>query len=221
MAETMLVTQALDERDLLVAKINDKIKKIKAIDTKKRNEDQTAVERMTVENFKKGAESAYQQIMDLIARYEKIDAAIVASNAKTMIETTYGKYTVAGAIALRNRLKDKIGIGLGDTTNFELRLVNQLEQQYQAGVQMSEAKNRQIDAQAESMRNSIVSKDSKVKDPTPLAVVDAFVKENTTEIIDPLDAKKKAQELNEKINTLLTELNTKIKVSNATTMISF
>lgn len=221
MAETMLVTQALDERDLLVAKINDKIKKIKAIDTKKRNENQTAVERMTVEDFKKGAESAYQQIMDLIARYEKLDAAIVASNAKTMIETTYGKYTVAGAIALRNRLKDKIGIGLGDTTNFELRLVNQLEQQYQAGVQMSEAKNRQIDAQAESMRNSIVSKDSKVKDPTPLAVVDAFVKENTTEIIDPLDAKKKAQGLNEKINTLLTELNTKIKVSNATTMISF
>ena len=64
MAEKMLVTQALDERDLLVEKINDKIRKIKAVDVKKRNEDQTAVERMTVEDFKKGAESAYQQIMD-------------------------------------------------------------------------------------------------------------------------------------------------------------
>lgn len=78
-----------------------------------------------------------------------------------------------------------------------------------------------VDAQAESMRNSIVGRDNKVKDPTPLAVVDEFVKENTTEIVDPLDSKKKAQELNEKITTLLTELNTKIKVSNATTMISF
>ncbi|MBQ6333108.1 MAG: hypothetical protein IJI34_10175 [Clostridia bacterium] len=219
MAEKMLVTQALDERDLLVEKINDKIRKIKAVDVKKRNEDQTAVERMTVEDFKKGAESAYQQIMDLIARYEKIDAAIVASNAKTMIETTYGKYTVAGAIALRNRLRDDIGVG--DSTNFELRLVKQFEQQYQAGVQMLESKNRMVDAQAESMRNSIVGRDNKVKDPTPLAVVDEFVKENTTEIVDPLDSKKKAQELNEKITTLLTELNTKIKVSNATTMISF
>ena len=219
MAEKMLVTQALDERDLLVEKINDKIRKIKAVDVKKRNEDQTAVERMTVEDFKKGADSAYQQIMDLIARYEKIDAAIVASNAKTMIETTYGKYTVAGAIALRNRLRDDIGVG--DSTNFELRLVKQFEQQYQAGVQMLESKNRMVDAQAESMRNSIVGRDNKVKDPTPLAVVDEFVKENTTEIVDPLDSKKKAQELNEKITTLLTELNTKIKVSNATTMISF
>ena len=191
MAEKMLVTQALDERDLLVEKINDKIRKIKAVDVKKRNEDQTAVERMTVEDFKKGAESAYQQIMDLIARYEKIDAAIVASNAKTMIETTYGKYTVAGAIALRNRLRDDIGVG--DSTNFELRLVKQFEQQYQAGVQMLESKNRMVDAQAESMRNSIVGRDNKVKDPTPLAVVDEFVKENTTEIVDPLDSKKKAQ----------------------------
>lgn len=219
MAEKMLVTQALDERDLLVEKINDKIRKIKAVDVKKRNEDQTAVERMAVEDFKKGAESAYQQIMDLIARYEKIDAAIVASNAKTMIETTYGKYTVAGAIALRNRLREDLGVG--DSTNFELRLAKQFEQQYQAGVQMLESKNRMVDAQAESMRNSIVGRDNKVKDPTPLAVVDEFVKENTTEIVDPLDSKKKAQELNEKITTLLTELNTKIKVSNATTMISF
>lgn len=153
MAEKMLVTQALDERDLLVEKINDKIRKIKAVDVKKRNEDQTAVERMTVEDFKKGAESAYQQIMDLIARYEKIDAAIVASNAKTMIETTYGKYTVAGAIALRNRLRDDIGVG--DSTNFELRLVKQFEQQYQAGVQMLESKNRMVDAQAESILSQI------------------------------------------------------------------
>ena len=36
MAEKMLVTQALDERDLLVEKINDKIRKIKAVDVKKR-----------------------------------------------------------------------------------------------------------------------------------------------------------------------------------------
>ena len=219
MADQMLVTQALDERDLLVEKINGKIRKFKAIDTKKRNEEQTASERMTVEDFKKGAESAYQQIMDLIARYEKIDAAIVASNAATMIETTYGKYTVAGAIALRNRLKDNVG--MGDTTNFELRLVNQLEQQYQAGVQALEARNKMVDLQAENMRTSIVGRDNKVKDPTPLAVVDTYVKENTTEIIDPLGAKEKVQELNERVNTLLTELNTKIKVSNATTMISF
>ena len=42
MAEKMLVTQALDERDLLVKKITDKIRKVKLVDTKKRNEERTA-----------------------------------------------------------------------------------------------------------------------------------------------------------------------------------
>ena len=50
----------------------------------------------------------YQQIVDLIDRFQKIDAAIVASNANAEITTSYGTFTVAGAIALRSRL---CGIG--------------------------------------------------------------------------------------------------------------
>lgn len=44
MAEKMLVTQALDERDLLVKKISDKIEKLRVVDAKKRNEDRTFTE---------------------------------------------------------------------------------------------------------------------------------------------------------------------------------
>ena len=51
--------------------------------------------------------------------------------------------------------------------------------------------------------------------------VDAYIRENTTEVIDPLESQKKMQELKEKIDTLLTELDTQIKVSNATTTIEF
>ena len=47
----------------------------------------------------------------------------------------------------------------------------------------------------------------------------AYVKENTTELVDPLDIKKKIESLEEKNNTLLKELDTQIKVSNATTLI--
>ena len=39
MADKMLVTQALDERDLLVKKINDKIAKASFVDTIKPNEE--------------------------------------------------------------------------------------------------------------------------------------------------------------------------------------
>ena len=58
-----------------------------------------------------------------------------------------------------------------------------------------------------------------IKYDKPLGVVDAYVKENTTELVDPLDIKKKIESLEEKNNTLLKELDTQIKVSNATTLI--
>ena len=82
-----------------------------------------------------------------------------------------------------------------------------------------ENKNKQLETTAEGMRLSILGKDSKTKDEKPLGVVEAYVKENTTELVDPLDVKKKMEALEEKRNTLLTELDTQIKVSNATTFI--
>ena len=88
MSEKMLVTQALDERDLLVKKIGDKIEKIKMVDTKKRNEEKTADSRVTPEEFGSTAASAYQQIMDLIDRFQRIDAAIVASNGSSAAKST-------------------------------------------------------------------------------------------------------------------------------------
>ena len=69
------------------------------------------------------------------------------------------------------------------------------------------------------MRLSILGKDTKVKDEKPLEVVEAYVRENTTELVDPLDVQKKITSLQEKRDTLLTELDTQIKVSNATTFI--
>ena len=66
--------------------------------------------------------------------------------------------------------------------------------------------------------NTVVGKDTH-EDVGPLRIYKAYVKENTTELVDPLDVKKKMEALEEKRNTLLTELDTQIKVSNATTFI--
>jgi hypothetical protein len=45
------------------------------------------------------------------------------------------------------------------------------------------------------------------------------VKENTSELVDPLDVRKKVTEIQERRQKLLSELDTQIKVSNATTFI--
>ena len=176
-------------------------------------------DRVTPDEFKANASAAFQQIMDLIDRYQRLDAAIVASNAKTMIETSYGKYSVAGAIALRNRLNEG-GIYDGEAA-FEKRLVDIMEQQYSSAVQAAETKNKNLEIQASNMRLSILGRDGKAKDEKPLAVVDEYIRQNTTEVIDPLEVQKEAAKLNEKIDTLIKELDTQIKVSNATTTIAF
>ncbi|MBE5858513.1 MAG: hypothetical protein E7301_00075 [Butyrivibrio sp.] len=217
MADKMLVTQALDERDLLVKKINDKIAKASFVDTIKPNEEKVLDARVPREEFAKDAESAYQQIQDLIDRFQRIDAAIVASNANTRIKTTYGEFTVAGAISLRSRLR---GAGSYDgEADFESALQDKMESDFNKRVSLAESKNKQLQTTAESMRLSILGKDTKVKDEKPLEVVEAYVKENTTELVDPLDVQKKVSLLKEKRDTLLTELDTQIKVSNATTFI--
>ncbi len=217
MSEKMLVTQALDERDLLVKKIADKIEKASFVDTIKPNEEKVYAKRITKEDYAQEAESAYQQIMDLIDRFQKIDAAIVASNAQTEITTSYGTFTVAGAISLRSRLR---GLGVyEDEADFEGNLQNKMKAEYNERVRFCENKNSQLQSTAEDMRLSILGRDTKAKDDKPLGVVEAYVKENTTELVDPLDVKKKLEALEEKRSTLLTELDTQIKVSNATTFI--
>ena len=217
MADKMLVTQALDERDLLVKKINDKIEKASFVDTIKSNEEKVFDARISKEAYAKQSESAYQQICDLIDRFQKLDAAIVASNAITKIKTSYGEMTVAGAISLRSRLR---GRGNYDgNADFEGALQRKMESELQKRLQFAEMKNQQLQATAEEMRLSILGKESKVRDDKPLAVVEAYVKENTTELVDPLEVKSKVELLKEKRDKLLTELDTQIKVSNATTFI--
>ena len=161
MSEKMLVTQALDERDLLVKKIADKIAKASFVDTIKPNEDKVFAKRIGKDEYSKEAESAYQQILDLIDRFQKIDVAIVASNASTEITTSYGTFTVAGAIALRSRLR---GMGAyGTDADFEGRLQKKLANEYSERVQFCDKKNSQLQSTAEEMRLSILGKDSKMK----------------------------------------------------------
>ena len=217
MAEEMLITQALDERDLLVKKINDKIRKASFVDTIKHNADKVYKNQISREEFFSQAESAFQQIVDLIARYQRIDAAIVDSNANTWIETSYGRYTVAGAISLRSRLQGNSVYE--EEADFEGTLCEKMEEEYQQRIQFQEQKNRQLQSTAEEMRLSILGKDSKGREDKPLEVVEAYIRENTTVLADPFSIQKKIGEFKERRDDLLRELNTRIKVSNATTII--
>lgn len=213
MENKLLITQALDERDLLVKKINSKIERADFIDGKKRNEDKVIQQVITKEEFCKKAKASYQQIQDLIKRYQKIDEAIITSNAKTYIETKFGTFSVAVALSMRNRLREM------NTMDFETILRNKMEENYYEVLELKDLRNRRLEEDAEKMRLSILGKDGKYKNDKPLSVVDAYISENTVELIDPLNILDKIETLKDKHTTLLSELETKIKISNATTFI--
>lgn len=213
MENKLLITQALDERDLLVKKINSKIERIDFVDGKKRNEEKVIQQVVTKEDFCKKVKTSYQQIQDLIKRYQKIDEAIITSNANTYIETSFGTYSVAVALSMRNRLREL------NAMDFETILRNKMEENYYEVLELKDLRNRRLEEDAEKMRLSILGKDGKYKDDKPLSVVDAYISENTVELIDPLNVLDEIESLKDKHTTLLSELETKIKISNATTFI--
>lgn len=213
MENKLLITQALDERDLLVKKINSKIERIDFVDGKKRNEEKVIQQVVTKEEFCKKVKTSYQQIQDLIKRYQKIDEAIITSNANTYIETSFGTYSVAVALSMRNRLREL------NAMDFETILRNKMEENYYEVLELKDLRNRRLEEDAEKMRLSILGKEGKYKDDKPLSVVDAYISENTVELIDPLNVLDEIESLKDKHTTLLSELETKIKISNATTFI--
>ena len=213
----LLVTQALDERDLLNKKINDKIKTAIFVDVVKHNEETVLNRRVDRETFQKEAQSSFQQINDLIERYKNIEAAIVESNANTFIETSYGKFSIAAAIALRNRLRGDLKFD--GKADFETTLYQKMKRAYDDCITTMELKNEALAETAEQMRLSILGRESKVKNDKPLEVVETYIKENSMELADPLNIVSKMEQLQERKDKLLSELETQIKVSNATTFI--
>ena len=217
MAEKMLVTQALDERDFIVKKISDKLCRARFIDTAKNNEERVYEARITKEQFSAKAKAAYQQIMDLISRFEKIEAGIINSNANTFIETSRGKMSVASAIVLRGRLR---GTGTYEgLADFEQKLGQALQMQYEEAVQFAEERNQKLQDIAERMQQSVLDGCTQESEDRPLEVVEAYVRENTMELIDPLGIPETVEQLSERTDCLLRELDTRIKVSNAVTYI--
>ena len=211
MKSRITVVQALDERDLLVRKISEQIEKACFVDLVRPKASVTLEKRVPREGFESQAQGAWQKIQALIERYNRLNAAIIASNASARIETSAGEMSVAFAVALRSRLR---GAGpFGDMTDFEGILVRRMETAHREAQEKMRRKNeaaRRAALQAQVRRGAAgrSAEGNRVPAvPEPLRM------------FDPLDVCKKAKALKEGREALLLELDTKIKISNATTWV--
>ena len=216
--ESLVTCDALDERDFLRKKIISDIKTAHFIGSK-RIKDKSVDSRWSKEEFEKAAESSYSRIMDLIDRYQRLDAAITLANATEEIETKSGrKMTRAAAIALRKQLagtsaKDCDFIGcLIDTLTSQLNAAN-----------LAVAKmNNVADAQLDTYVNNLTSNDSNRKlSEEELSLLDGMVADLYGEFVDPIKVQDKLDKLQSDYDSLCKELDSAIKISNASTTVEF
>lgn len=215
--EKMIVTQALDERDLLKKKIRDAIAKCDFVAVQKPGDDVIAQDKQKVADYEAEVKASFQSIRDMMDRYTRLDVAILLANATTKIEVAGKTMTRAAAINLRKMMK---GQGLADTDFTDVMIRKMTTDLDRARLKI--AKSQEVaDRQREVMSNSLVSSDKKVLSEDNLKSITAYCDNLVLKLVDPIDIEKTIADMQEKWDNLTTNLESAIRISNATTYVEF
>ncbi len=209
--EKMLVADALDERDFLREKIEKAISNASFV-TVKRVKDPRTKDGSDPEVFEQNAKSDYKSISDMISRLNKINQAITLSNANTVIELKSGiKMSRAEAISRRKEMRD----GVNDIEHRFITAIARMITDYKR--EYNRLQNA-ADQATEMYKNNLTSKDRELNQ-KEIDAAKTLTADEYPQIIDPLDIVKKYDERNNRYNIIAKEIDTAIKVSNATTYI--
>lgn len=224
MSEKLLMAQALDERDFLYEKLCKSINESTFVLGLK--EKDSSFKGKFIEEWKRDIEANYQSIIDQIDRYDRICRAITLSNATTTIKFSNGKeMTVAEALALKANIK-ATSRGLRSTnTKTPLRtiLLNKMESQISTITEFEERtaleqqrnRDRYIQTQIENQGGNKEVNEEFVKS------IDTIIAPFNAKRVDPIDIQEKFKTMQEEVTSTAAEIETLIKISNATTYIEF
>lgn len=217
--EKMLVTKALDERDLLKKRISDAISKSKLVSTKRTNDTKVS-SGVSVNDFETEAKAQLQRITDLIDRYERLDSAILLANATEEIEVAGKKMTRASAINLRKSLVNK-GIRQLSDTDFRGMLISRMTDNLRDAKESIARTQSEANSQREILTNNISSSEKKELTPDALQGINTYCENLVSVLVDPVNVESKLEELVAERDALISNLESAIKISNATTYVEF
>ena len=212
--EQLLVCQALDERDFLEKKITDLINKMNYIVVVR--EKDTAYKGKPINTLEDQIKSDWQSVTDQIDRYERICRAITLSNASTKIKFKDGReMTVAEAITLKNAAKT--GSDLRGMLSYNaIRAFND------AMIKEQEIERTQ-NSRREDYINTQLSNQSGDKNVSNefIEAIGHLMAPYNAKVIDPIGISDKIDKIEAESEAFKAEVETLIKISNATTMIEF
>ena len=158
--------------------------------------------------------SSHQKVTDLIARRNAIKRAVVLSNAVTKVKVGNDEYTVAEAIEMKNK-------GM----QFKSTYMNNLVYQFNvANNELNRNSGDAIEKRAEQYVLAVIQaqpKDAKmaIDSDAMQALRKDYIKNNTYDMIDPLNVKKLIEDLSNEIDEFNTEVDAALSVSNALTVV--
>jgi len=200
------ITRALRELKTLDARIVKKINETTFAASKKPKENIPGFK--TVDEFENKAKENLQSIKDLIDRRKQIKKAIVESNAKTTVEVSGVKMTVADAIERKNFIE------------IEKTLLRKMNSDYGQSQVRVEQNNELAQDRLDTQLNNMISKDGK----TDLTAVEGYKKlfweSEETKLVDPIHVKEIATNMAQDIETFEDDVDVALSEINANTFIS-
>ena len=208
MKEQMTIHKALSELKILDARINKEISSTTFLVTNKHSN--TKIAGAPVKDFFDQTREKYQSIRTLINRRNAIKRAVTRSNAVTMVKVGNQEYSVAEAIDMKN-----IGV------DYLMVLKETIATQAARCKASADRENgEKLDARVEQYVKTIAeSADSKNLPDDVKRMRDDFVTSQTVEVVDPIDSVKVVDELQNYIDAFLSDVDSALSVSNATTTI--
>ena len=207
--EKMTVHKALAELKIIDSRIERSIDDAQFCVANKHSNEK--INGISVEDAKKLMVGSYDKASDLIKRRNAIKRAVVLSNAKTIVTIADREYTVAEAIEMKNH-----GI------EFEEMLLREMRSQYADANRTISAENgeKQSERADKFVIDMYGSKEGKTNTADFEKAKKDFITANSYDLIDPLDIKKKIDELEEYVSNFKTEVDAALSVSNAITEIT-
>ena len=206
--ETMTIHKALAELKVLESRIMKTVGDgTYCVANKHSNE---KINGVSVEDYKKVMQGAYNKAIDLIARYKAIKKAVTLSNAKTVVTVGNEEYTVAEAIWMKNH-----GV------EFDEMLLNELREQYnKAQAKILKQNGNDLEQRAEQYVVGIYgSKEGKTNTDDFEKTKQDFITSQTFELVDPINILEKIEILEERISVFKAEVDAVLSTSNALTVV--
>ena len=207
--ETMTIHKGLAELKILDGRIKKEIQNGSYCAANKHSNDK--INGIPIEDFEKSVRGTYDKVTDLIKRRKAIKKAVVLSNAKTTVKIADVEYTVAEAIEMKNH-----GIEL------EALRINAMDNQYKmAQAEVNCQKGNKLEERADQYVTAIYGqKVGKTATADIEKVRKDFLEANSYEIVDPINVPEKVEELRQKIDAFMADVDSALSVSNALTEIT-